>query len=169
MENCIILNGDYTYLNVVNWQRALTLQFKGDTEVLKYSNQVAHSAGGKVFRIPLVMKLLKIIRMIYKNKVPFSKRNVRVRDGFACMYCGASDKIRLEIDHIIPVSRGGKSTFENCVASCKACNHKKSNRTPTEAKMYLRKQPHNPTISEFIMMQMKQLKLDTILKELGVY
>ena len=169
MENCIILNGDYTYLNVINWQRAMRLIFKGETEVLKYSDQVIHSAGGKAFRIPLVMKLMKIIRMIYKNKVPFSKRNVLVRDGFTCMYCGTSGRIKLEIDHVVPSSRGGKSTFENCVASCKPCNHKKANRTPTEAKMYLRKQPHNPTISEFIRMQMKQLKLDTILKELGVY
>jgi len=152
-----------------NWQRAICILFKGDTEVLKYSDEVVHSAGGKVFRIPLVMKLLKIIRMIYKNKVPFSKRNVRVRDRFTCMYCGASGKIKLDIDHVIPVSKGGKSTFENCVTSCQPCNHKKRDRTPSEAKMYLRRQPHTPTISEFIMMQMKQLKLDVILKELGVY
>ncbi len=110
-----------------------------------------------------------IVRMIYKNKVPFSKRNVLVRDSFTCMYCGASGKIKLDVEHIIPSSRGGKTTFDNCVASCKPCNSNKGSRTPSEAKMYLKRQPYTPTISEFIRMKMKQLKLDELLKELEVY
>ena len=107
--------------------------------------------------------------MIYKNKVPYSKRNIFVRDGYKCMYCGTREKIKLTIDHVIPQSRGGKSTFDNCVASCRPCNNKKGHRTPNEAKMYLLRQPYTPTIYEFIRLKMKQYKIDEFLKELGVY
>jgi 5-methylcytosine-specific restriction endonuclease McrA len=85
------------------------------------------------------------------------------------MYCGNRDKVKLTVDHIIPQSKGGKSTFDNRVAACRECNHKKGNRTPNEAKMYLIRQPYTPTIYEFIRLKMKQYKIDDFLKELGVY
>ena len=113
------------------------------------------------------IKLIKVIRMIYKNRVPFSKRNVIVRDGYTCVYCHSQRD--LTIDHIIPTSRGGKSTFENCTTSCRACNNKKGNRTPSEANMYMDKQAYAPTISEFLRLKMKQLGVDAYLKEMGVY
>ncbi len=56
--------------------------------------------------------------MIYKNKVPYSKKNVLTRDNNQCVYCGS--KHDLSVDHVIPSSRGGKSSFENCVASCRS-------------------------------------------------
>ena len=105
--------------------------------------------------------------MIYRNKVPYSKRNIMVRDDHKCVYCGTEKE--LTIDHVIPISQGGKTSFENCVAACKTCNSKKGSRTPSEAKMYLRVQPYAPTISEFFRKKMKQLGLDIYLKELGVY
>jgi len=140
---------------------------KGKTEVLKYADKIIKCVDGSIIRIPLVMKLIKVIRMIYKNKVPFTKKNVFVRDGFKCQYCGSKDQ--LTIDHIIPSSRGGKSNFENCVAACKPCNVRKNNRTPSEAKMYIKSTPHAPTISEFFRIKMKQLGLAEFLKEVGVY
>lgn len=167
MERCIVLNGDYTFLNTINWKRAVCLAVAGKIEVLKYSSRVLHSVNGKIMNMPLVIRLIKVIRTIYKSHVPFTKRNVMVRDEFQCTYCG--DKDELTIDHIIPTSRGGKNTFENCTTACKPCNNTKGNRTPSEAKMYLRKQPHSPTIAEFFRMKMKQMGLDKFLKELGVY
>ena len=168
MERCIVLNGDYSFLNTVNWKRAVCLVIKDKAEVLKESNLVLRNGEGQeVIKLPLVIKLIKIIRLIYKNKVPFSKRNIMVRDDYKCMYCGSPSN--LTIDHIVPVSKGGKSNFENCTTSCQPCNNKKGNRIPSEAKMFLRKQPHAPTISEFIMMKMKKLGVNNFLKELGVY
>ncbi len=164
----VILNGDYTFLNVVDWKRAICLIVKQKVEVLKFSDTIIRSGEGKVItRVPLVMKLIKIIRMIYKNRVPFTKKNVFVRDKYKCAYCGSNKD--LTIDHIIPVSRGGKSNFDNCIAACKPCNNKKDRRTPSEAKMYLSHQPYAPTISEFIRLKMKQLKIDKFLEEIGVY
>ena len=163
----IVLNGDYTYLNTVSWRRALCLVMKGKTEVLKYSNRICRCVGGIEIKIPLIIKLIKVIRMIYKNKVPFSKRNVMVRDHYRCAYCNSNKN--LTIDHIIPASRGGKSSFENCITACKSCNNKKGNRTPTEAKMYLTKKAYPPTISEFLRLKMKKVGADAYLKEMGVY
>lgn len=169
MERCIVLNGDYTYLNVIDWKRAVRLMIKGKTEVLKYSDRVLRNEDGDVIiKIPLVMRLIKMIRMIYKNKVPYSKRNIFVRDGFQCMYCGTKQN-KLTVDHVIPSSKGGKTSFDNCVASCKKCNHTKGDRTPNEAKMYLIKRPYTPTIYEFIRLKMKHYKIDEFLKELGIY
>jgi len=105
--------------------------------------------------------------MIYKAHVPYTKKNVIVRDNFKCVYCGSDDN--LTVDHILPVSRGGKTCFENCVASCQKCNNKKNNKTPSEAKMFMSKRPHSPTISEFFVMKMKNLGVDEFLRELGVY
>jgi 5-methylcytosine-specific restriction endonuclease McrA len=169
VERCVVLNGDYSYLNVISWKRAVCLMVKGKTEVLKYSDKfIKNAEGDKVIQIPLVMRLIKIIRMIYKSKVPYSKRNIFVRDGFTCMYCGTKQQ-KLTVDHVIPQGQGGKSSFDNCVASCRSCNNKKGNRTPREAKMFLRKRPYTPTIYEFIRLKMKHYKIDEFLKELGVY
>jgi 5-methylcytosine-specific restriction endonuclease McrA len=167
MERCIVLNGDFSFLNTIDWKRAVCLVVSGKTEVLKYSNTVLHTVNGAIMNIPLVIRLMKVIRNIYKSHVPFTKKNVMVRDQYQCMYCG--DKNDLTIDHIIPTSRGGKNTFENCTTACKPCNNKKGNRIPSEAKMYLHKQPNSPTISEFFRMKMKQMGLDKFLVELGVY
>jgi len=79
------------------------------------------------------------------------------------------DRGKLTIDHIIPKSRGGKTTFENCVASCKPCNNNKGDRTPREAKMYLKVKAYQPTISEFLIMKVKKLGINDILREMGIY
>jgi len=169
MNNCIILNADYSFLNVVNWQKAITLVIKGKTEVVKYTEKVVKNFEKTVvMKIPAVMKLINIIRVIYRNQVPFNKRNVIVRDEFKCAYCGIKHK-SLTVDHVIPVSKGGKSTFENCVAACSKCNTKKGNKLPSETNMYLKRKPFQPTIAEFLRLKLKKLGLDVVLKELGVY
>ncbi|UCD33811.1 MAG: HNH endonuclease [Desulfobacterales bacterium] len=114
------------------------------------------------------MRLIKLIRTLYVNRVPFSKKNVLVRDGFKCAYC-ANERRRLTIDHIIPKSRGGKTTFENCVSSCKPCNNRKGNKTPTEVRMYLKVKAYQPTISEFLRLKVKKLGINDVLRDLGIY
>jgi len=169
MDSCIILNSDYTFLNIVSWRKAITLLVKGKTEVLRYTEKtVSNFEKTVIFKIPAVMRLMKIIRVIYRNRVPFNKRNVIVRDEFECAYCGIKSK-SLTVDHIIPLSRGGKSNFENCMAACKNCNAKKGNKLPSEIHMYIQKRPYQPTIAEFLRLKLKKLGLDVVLKELGVY
>ena len=169
MENCVVLNGDYSFLNIINWKRAIRLCFQGKSEVVKSSDKVIRGGDGTVvMNLPLVIRLIKVIRMVYKNRVPYSKKNIMIRDEHQCMYCGTT-KGALTIDHVIPLSRGGKTSFDNCVAACRPCNNWKGGRTPSEAKMYLIRQPHSPTINEFFMLKCKKLKIHEYLKELGIY
>ncbi|MEE8432710.1 MAG: HNH endonuclease [Candidatus Desulfatibia sp.] len=168
MNQCILLNADYTYLNVVDWKRAMCLMIKGKVQVLKHSARIIRTAEGIIIKVPAVMKLIKLIRALYVNRVPFSKKNILVRDGFKCAYCGA-ERQRLTIDHIIPKSKGGKANFENCVSSCKPCNNKKGDRTPREAQMFLKVKAYQPTISEFLRLRVKKLGINDILRDMGIY
>ncbi len=95
-------------------------------------------------RVPEVIALTKYDR-VPANAVTFSRRNVFKRDRFTCQYCGGqpgSDE--LTIDHVLPRSQGGVSTWDNCVLACLNCNARKADRTPDQAHMPLRRRPVRP-------------------------
>jgi len=159
----ILLNSDYTFLNVINWKKAVCLIFKGKVEVLKETTKVLENFEKTIeMTIPKVLRLVEFVSLVFKNKINYNKRNVLQRDNFKCMYCGTK-KEQLTIDHVIPKSRGGRSTFLNCVASCKPCNSNKGNLTLEESGMKLRMKPYIPTVSEFLMNKVKQLGLGNYL------
>jgi len=182
MQRVILLNSDYSFLNTINWKKAMRLLCKGKVEVLKATEQILRSADRTwELYIPKILRLVKLVRSVYRTRVPYSKKNVIYRDKYTCQYCGENFhrkmtkfiiingekiKISLSIDHVIPSSRGGKSSFDNCVASCKPCNNLKNDRTPREANMVLKRQPFQPTIMEFITIKMKLLGIDKILEEM---
>jgi len=167
--NCVLLNANYAFLNTVNWKKAICLVVKGKAEAIKYHDKVVRNGEGVcVMKVPAVLRLIKLIRHLYRNRVPFSKRNVFIRDNFKCVYCGKKPGF-LTLDHVKPVSRGGKSTFENCVAACKDCNNKKGAHLPSEVDMFMKKQPYAPTISEFMIIRMNKLGILDLLKDLEVF
>jgi 5-methylcytosine-specific restriction endonuclease McrA len=168
MSHCVLLNADYTFLNLIDWKRAVCLLAKGKVEVLKHSDSVVKSPGGIEFKIPSIMRLIKLIRTIYRTGVAFNKKNILVRDGFRCAYCGEKSQ-KLTIDHIIPRSRGGRDSFENCVAACRSCNRRKGGRMPSEANMHLILKPYQPTISEFLRMRLKRLGINDLLRDIGLF
>jgi 5-methylcytosine-specific restriction endonuclease McrA len=95
-------------------------------------------------RVPEVVALTKYDR-IPANAVTFSRRNIYKRDRYTCQYCGAQPGTEeLTLDHVVPRSQGGISTWENCVLACVGCNKRKADRTPEQAGMPLRKQPVRP-------------------------
>jgi 5-methylcytosine-specific restriction endonuclease McrA len=138
--SCILLNGDYTFLGLVDWKRAMGLMFAEKVRVLKFSDRVIQGVS-RTFRAPAVAVLVKVVRSVYRGRVPFSRRNLLARDRFACAYCGSRAK-PITMDHVIPRSRGGKTDFDNCVACCRTCNHQKGRALlPREAGMTLRRSP----------------------------
>lgn len=164
----IVLNADYTYLNTVSWQRAIKLLVKEKAKVLKETEQQITNYGNTYnFKIPLVLKLIEMVEIVYKNKVPFSKKNVFIRDNYSCQYCGINEN--LSIDHVIPYSKGGKTNFENCVTSCINCNVIKGDRFLEDTCMRLKKYPHEPTIVEFLTYKMKHTNVYEFLKDLKIY
>jgi 5-methylcytosine-specific restriction endonuclease McrA len=95
-------------------------------------------------RVPEVITLTDYDR-VPTNSVAFSRRNIFKRDRYTCQFCGEQPgSEELTIDHVLPRSRGGTSTWENCVLACVNCNKRKADRTPTEAHMPLRKAPVRP-------------------------
>lgn len=95
-------------------------------------------------RVPEVIRLLQFDRMPWRT-VAFSRRNIFKRDAFTCQYCGKKPGCEeLTIDHVNPRSRGGATTWINCVVACIECNSRKANRTPDEARMPLHRQPAQP-------------------------
>lgn len=155
MERVIVLNSNFEFLNFCSWKRALALVEKGKAEVVKESKKVVKNVTGAFsFAIPYVIKLVKMVRAVYKRRVPWSKKNVFIRDNYICQYCGKENLKHPELEHVVPKSKGGKNSFENCVTACKDCNRFKGDRLPSEANMYLKKQPVKPTINEFLMSKM---------------
>jgi len=95
------------------------------------------------FPFPRVLRLVRYIAMKWRNKAPrWSRRRVLERDQHQCVYC--RDRATT-IDHVVPTSRGGGSTWMNTVASCRPCNNSKGSRTAEEAGLVLRRQPFVPS------------------------
>jgi 5-methylcytosine-specific restriction endonuclease McrA len=164
----IVLNADYTYLNTVPGQRAVKLLMLQKAEALKETDRTISNCDKTcVLKIPLVLKLIQMVKTVYKTKVPYSRKNVFIRDEYTCQYCGTHDK--LSVDHVVPSSRGGKTNFLNCVTSCVKCNVSKGDRTLSESQMRLHKIPHEPTIMEFLIHKMKHTGTYQFLKEIKVY
>ena len=89
-------------------------------------------------RVPEVVALSGYDRTA-GGPVTFSRRNIFKRDHYTCQYCGAQPgSEELTLDHVVPRSQGGVSSWENCVLACMACNKRKADRTPEQARMHLR-------------------------------
>ncbi len=106
--------------------------------------------------VPRVIVLSDFDKLPQKG-VRFSRGHVFVRDQFTCQYCLQEfPKQKLNLDHVVPRSRGGRTSWENVVTSCHSCNRRKANRTPAEASMPLKRSPQRPHAS-WGLLQRKQL------------
>ncbi len=156
MNQVIILNADYTYLNTVHWKKALKLIIKNKVTAIETEKLFDIKSEKKTIIIPVILKLIDLVKSIYQKKVIYSKSNIFLRDNNKCQYCGEKNKKQLTIDHIIPRSKGGKSSFKNCVVCCKKCNMLKGDRLLSETKLKLRKQPYIPSIALMIKLKINK-------------
>jgi 5-methylcytosine-specific restriction endonuclease McrA len=89
--------------------------------------------------------VLSVFDRVPRRHVRFSRSNVMTRDGFTCQYCGERPpRSQLNLDHVVPRAHGGRSTWENVVASCLECNRRKGGRTPEQAGLRLLRAPARP-------------------------
>jgi len=139
----LVLNRTYEPLHFCNAKRAVILVLTGKAENVEFDSLMIRSPSFSM-RLPIVIRLRKYIKRPYERSLPFSKRNVFKRDHFTCQYCGENTK-HLTIDHIIPKSRGGKTTWENVVVACQRCNLIKGDRALNETNLRLLKEPDRPT------------------------
>ncbi len=104
-------------------------------------------------RVPSVL-LLRYFDRIPSKEVKFSRQSLFERDAYTCQYCGQTCHPKdLNLDHVIPRDRGGKTSWENIVTSCIRCNTRKANRLPHQAGMYLRQKPGRPKWRPFVSME----------------
>lgn len=146
MNNTLLLNAGFEPLRVVTWQRAFALIFQGKVEILEEYTAAVRTVT-REFRIPAVIRMRSWVNL--KRATPvvrFSRANVYARDEFLCQYCYKrySEK-ELTLDHIIPVVKGGKKTWENIVTACIRCNQRKGHRTLEDIGFQLFKKPKRPS------------------------
>lgn len=127
----LVLNTDgapvsWLPLSIISWEESIKYMVLDKANVLEwYDDWIVRSARWET-RVPAVIMLTEYQKN--KTTVRFSKQNVFLRDGYRCVYCDAGvNKRTATLDHILPTSHGGKTTWENCATACGTCNSRKGN------------------------------------------
>lgn len=143
-RNTLVLSADFRPVLVVPRERAFTLLFSDKARVVAHYDDVFISSAHARHLVPAVIVLATPVKY-RKTRIKFTRRALYRRDNYKCQYCGdAFTAAELTFDHVIPVSRGGKTTWDNIVACCVRCNRKKANKTPAEAGMVVLNWPTPP-------------------------
>jgi 5-methylcytosine-specific restriction endonuclease McrA len=136
----LVLNASYEPINICAARRALVLILKGIASAEETAISHIHSAR-QTYAVPSVIRLLEYRRIPHQTRA-LSRKNILMRDRYTCQYCQrVVPSGEMTLDHVIPRSRHGETTWENLVACCHPCNNKKGNRTPEEAGIKLMRQP----------------------------
>jgi 5-methylcytosine-specific restriction endonuclease McrA len=140
----LVLNATYEPLSIVSVKRAVVLLLKEKAELIEAAQARLRAENFSLPR-PLVIRLVYYVKIPRRVSLPVTRRGVLSRDQYTCQYCGcAPARTFLTVDHILPRSRGGKTTWDNVITACQKCNGRKGNRTPAEANMALLSEPIRP-------------------------
>lgn len=171
-SNVLVLNRFYMAVRVVNVRRAMTLLYRDCAEVItdedgayvsydfgswcelselssedKQPGEDYLQAVGFELQVPRILRLTRFDKVLTQS-VRFNRRNLFMRDGYTCQYCGSAEPThKLSLDHVVPRSHGGPTSWENIVCCCLRCNSRKGGRTPKQAKMKLKNQPAKPRVN----------------------
>ena len=146
----LLLNADgapvsWLPLSTIDWQESIKYLVLEKANVLAWhDNWIVRSANWET-PVPSIMMLVDYMKP--KTTIRFSKGNVFLRDNYTCAYCEELlEKKDCTLDHVLPVSHGGKTTFENCVTACSPCNSNKGNNKKVRPKY----KPHKPDFYELV-------------------
>jgi 5-methylcytosine-specific restriction endonuclease McrA len=162
----LVLNRSYLPVHVTSVRRAMSLLYQDIARAVDEQYRTFDFASWSDLRVTihqesigLVNRLIRVPRVVLllgydripRRSVRFSRFNVYVRDRYSCQYCGRRlSRSELNLDHVVPRSLGGSSTWDNVVCSCHRCNRIKGGRTPEEAGMHLRRRPFKPGWTGFL-------------------
>ncbi|MGE0825484.1 MAG: HNH endonuclease [Candidatus Binatia bacterium] len=163
----LVLNNSYFPVHVTSVRRALSLLYQGVAKAVdqqyctfdfdSWSALSSSLNGDTISLVDRVIRVPRVVLLVAYNRVPkrqvrFSRFNVFARDNNTCQYCQRKfSRSELNLDHVIPRSRGGLSTWENVVCSCFTCNRDKGGRLPEEAGMRLIRKPTRPEWTPFML------------------
>ncbi len=150
MSDCLVLNADgapvsFLPVSTIDWQEAIKYLVLDKCHVLLWHEDwIVHSANWET-KVPSIIILKEYMKT--KTTVRFSKGNVFLRDGYKCAYCEKSlEKKDCTLDHVLPTSHGGKTTFDNTVTACSPCNAGKGNNKKIRPKF----KPYKPDFYELV-------------------
>jgi 5-methylcytosine-specific restriction endonuclease McrA len=145
----LVLNASYEPINVCTVRRAAVLLLKQRAEILERADWSLHAENLTLPR-PVVIRLItyvKVPRDAHRRKI--TRRAVFARDRWTCQYCG-HERGSLTVDHVVPRSKGGASSWDNIVTCCAPCNRRKGDRLPHQVDMAPRRKPKAPSPTVFI-------------------
>ncbi len=163
-EPTLVLNRSWLPINTITVRQALVMVVKGSASVIEPETYQLHDfeswrshaptngdarvhGVGYAIRLPEIVVLARYDRSP-RQQVPFTRKNLYRRDEHRCQYCGTRKPLNeLSIDHVVPRSRGGGSSWENCVLACLPCNVRKGDRRPSDVGMRLLRAPRRPNWS----------------------
>ena len=163
----LVLNAGWSAVHIASVRRAISLVYRGVAQVVDpddfgtydfdgWKDLSRGDGNGCIRTVNFELRVPDIIRLRRFNgrqnrKVRFTRANIFERDDHTCQYCGRRLPAReLTLDHVVPRSRGGRSTWRNLVVACFPCNDRKGNHLPREADMSLLRQPRRPKWSSYL-------------------
>ncbi len=151
-QRVLVLNASYEPLQLISVRRAVVLLLQEKAELVEAATQQLRASGFSL-DLPLVIRLVRYIKIPRRLRLPCSRRGVLARDRDTCQYCGVQPgRANLTVDHVLPRSQGGQTVWENVVTACRECNHKKGGRTPEQANMELKVKPRQPQYVAFALL-----------------
>ena len=131
METALLLNASYEPLRVIPLTKAITLVWTGKA-VAEVESDVVFRSQHLEIKAPAVVRMITMVKVPYRTRIPLTRSNLIARDKGICGYCGDHAGRNGTIDHIHPRSRGGRHEWENVVLACSPCNAKKDDKTLQE-------------------------------------
>lgn len=149
----------------VSWQNAVTMKCKGllahefgDREFIFHGGTNRMSGRQSLINVGSIIVLKNDVRGVRNRTPPLTNRNLFARDRNVCIFCGKTFADgKLTCEHLMPVSRGGATSWQNCASSCARCNQHKGNRTPQEAHLELMYVPYVPDLAEALVLQNRRI------------
>lgn len=139
----LVLDRNFFPHRIIGWKRAMKLIYggTGKAEVLQMYEDSCTEYDVSVIRL-----IHRSLPPAFKKYDRFSKKYLFIRDNYRCQYCGCNDRTKLTIDHVVPRSKGGATSYQNCVAACISCNNSKGNLSVEESGMILLNVPQIPIV-----------------------
>ena len=153
----LVLNQDYSPLTLCSVNRAFLLVYLEKAELLEYDDTAQLHSVSQAFPKPTVIRINQYIFVPYRGVI-LTRYNLFKRDNHECQYCGASRDLTL--DHLIPRSKGGKTTWKNLVTACKQCNARKGDQSPEAVGLTLGRLPYKPSYVMFLRANFGNLRKD---------
>jgi len=159
----LVLSTGFEPMYLIGWSKALGDFFKGRVEIVKYCDTRTIGTTSGPVKMPSVVRFKEgVFSNKWKNRRKFIKLNRKtlwLRDKGKCQYCKITVGMKFyQIEHVIPKSRGGKTTWENVVVACPKCNQKKGSKTPQEAGLFLCSIPAKPTVGQISSIENKEIQ-----------